>query len=533
MLWTHPTPRRGRGRAVTLHSSGRGDSWPASLVVAARSPGVVVAAGGCAPRVAAAPRWRSAPAVFHLLFQERTRPLRAAAVSRRLLAAWPALAEARAAARRLPRRLGIAGVSLMAVRRRWRTPADGSPAFRAVQDAANRAARRQPSSACTRRVHRVRRARLWRRSCRARLPAPHGREWLAGRRVAEGPTAESGSSPIRAAPISRIDRSRARAGAPTAGRSTSRRSSAAPPRRRSTGTSCTAAGWMLDRGWALTAEIGRHRRSRRLGPHRRRASAGCAPADTAALMMIGGRHLGRRSAGRDHRRDRRRPVLDAGRCRPGFFLRARRPRRRAGRTGYAPLTVSPVQPAARVPGGDRAVRPPAAGRVHVRLRRGWYEPEYNPRRARSWRWMSERASLGPSGRRRDVIAPRRRVPAALFRRARRGAHQRRRPRGSPSSTPSADFTAEVTDPGDALEAPTAGSCYVGPTLRCGRERGHRRSAPAGAPDLFAERRGLPESRRGRLNSRLSFASASSELPSGMLTTRSAAASTASTPRARR
>jgi hypothetical protein len=74
---------------------------------------------------------------------------------------------------------------------------------------------------------------------------------------------------------------------------------------------------------------------------------------------------------------------------------------------------------ARVPGGGTGRReligdgttPPVAieqfnlqspDRVQYGFDEGWYEPEYNPRTALSWRWMSERAVVRVHHAGRDV-----------------------------------------------------------------------------------------------------------------------------------
>ena len=151
--------------------------------------------------------------------------------------------------------------------------------------------------------------------------------------------------------------------------------------------------------------------------------------------------------------------------RPGFFLdfvNVRRLRWRAkGR--YAKLTVS-----ARLSGGGsgrpnrgHGTTPPVAieqfnlqspDRVQYGFDEGWYEPEYNPRTAQSWRWMSERAVVrvhpvdravvlrltGESPLRYFDQAPRIRVSAG--------------DRVLSEIAPTADFTTEVAIPADALAA---------------------------------------------------------------------------------
>ena len=83
---------------------------------------------------------------------------------------------------------------------------------------------------------------------------------------------------------------------------------------------------------------------------------------------------------------------------------------------------------------------------------GWYEPEYNPQTAQSWRWMSERAVVRVHHANQNIVlrltgesplryfdqAPRIRVSVG--------------DRVLSELTPTADFTAEVSIPADALAA---------------------------------------------------------------------------------
>jgi hypothetical protein len=158
-------------------------------------------------------------------------------------------------------------------------------------------------------------------------------------------------------------------------------------------------GWFLERGWALTPEIAGIAARDGAGPHRRPSAGWIRRRDGPALMILGGRHLGgpddpavRVTASIDGRTAAQ---LDA---RPGFFVRAvplPAGSLTSGTGVYAPLEV-------------RAGPPGAAASLAVALEQfdvqspgvpmlafgdGWYEPEYNPRTALSWRWASERAAL--------------------------------------------------------------------------------------------------------------------------------------------
>jgi len=83
---------------------------------------------------------------------------------------------------------------------------------------------------------------------------------------------------------------------------------------------------------------------------------------------------------------------------------------------------------------------------------GWYEPEYNPRTARAWRWTSEKASLWvrPIGRN-VTLTLAGESPLKYFDRAPAVAvivGTREIARFNPSS----DFSEDIVLPGDALAA---------------------------------------------------------------------------------
>src|SRR5262249_55364051 len=157
-------------------------------------------------------------------------------------------------------------------------------------------------------------------------------------------------------------------------------------------------GWMLDRGWALTAEIAGVTARDRAGPHRQPRVAWVRRRPGDAVMMIGGRHLGSAADPSVHvgLTLNGRP-LESFEARPGYFFK------------LVPLTTgSLADPAAYVPLAVTA-QPGAPGReIEVGLEQfdlqsegvpmlgmhdGWYEPEYNPLTAQAWRWTSERATL--------------------------------------------------------------------------------------------------------------------------------------------
>jgi len=216
-------------------------------------------------------------------------------------------------------------------------------------------------------------------------------------------------------------------------------------------------GWMLDRGWALTAEVAGVTARDGLGPHRKPSTAWVRARSEEATLLIGGRHLGAASDP---------PVqislvlqsqpLETFDVTPGFFSRriALRPGLLAG-SGYLPLEVS-----SRAATGSNAVIPVALeqfdvqspGMPMIAVDEGWYEPEYNPRTARTWRWTSEKAVLWvrPIGRNVTLTvsgeSPLKYFdppPVVVI-----SAGEREVARFTPSS----DFTQSVVLPADALAA---------------------------------------------------------------------------------
>lgn len=150
-------------------------------------------------------------------------------------------------------------------------------------------------------------------------------------------------------------------------------------------------GWMLDRGWALSAEIGGVAARDAAGPHLQPSIAWTRGRGGAALLMIGGRNLdGSDSTQLTLSRGER--ALDSWVVPPGFFFRLIP--LGAGvldTSGYVPLSVKAGPGPARVSLEQFDLQDP--GVEMAGFSEGWYEPEYNPATARSWRWMSERATL--------------------------------------------------------------------------------------------------------------------------------------------
>jgi hypothetical protein len=230
----------------------------------------------------------------------------------------------------------------------------------------------------------------------------------------------------------------------------------------------TAPGWMLDRGWALTAEVAGVTAQQGFGPHRKPSVAWIRTRGTESTLMLGGRHLG--SAADPEARVRvslQDQVLAAFDVKPGFFFKLialpagtldGRPPHAAAAVApdsYLPLAIAagPADASARtVPVSLEQFDLEPPGIAMVGAEAGWQEPEYNPLTARSWRWMTERATLWVRPVGRDVTltvtgeSPLRYFDAAPTVVFTAGGRELAR------FSPSADFTRDVVLPADALAA---------------------------------------------------------------------------------
>ncbi len=211
-------------------------------------------------------------------------------------------------------------------------------------------------------------------------------------------------------------------------------------------------GWILDRGWALSAEIGGVSARDAVGPHVQPSVAWVRARPEPALMMIGGRNL-------DQSAPTRLAVKNGGAtlaewdAAPGFFFQ------------LVPLPGGSLSSAA---AGLIPIAVESSSRqVRVSLEQfdlqtdgvemfgfvdGWQEPEYNPMTARSWRWMSERAAVWARPIGHDVEltlsgeSPLRYYDAPPTLRITAGGQELGR------FTPAADFTYRVRVPAALLES---------------------------------------------------------------------------------
>jgi hypothetical protein len=166
-------------------------------------------------------------------------------------------------------------------------------------------------------------------------------------------------------------------------------------------------GWMLDRGWATSAEMAGVAETEGYGPHRRPSVAWLRTRNESATLMIGGRNLADPGGPRVRLAlSIEGKPLDELNVDPGYFLRTIQiPGGMLQGTGYLPLSVSvstdKSQPTVAVKLDQFDLQP--AGRVMVGALDGWHEPEYNRSTGRDWRWASERATLWVRPVGRDVI----------------------------------------------------------------------------------------------------------------------------------
>ncbi len=472
MVWTHPTPRV--AATAILQTFVR--PWDSPILAGVM---LVLAAAGAfvlllrAPRVLAILAVVFAPyAVFHFLFQETVTVRYALPLIPLVgyLAAW-ALTEADARASAVAT-VALATASLLlvlpAVSAYGRTPSPTFALLAEMRILRDRGA--QPVVGMHRRVFtESRRARVYDGEVPGTvLPVPRDYEWLEMTRAwREGHDGETWFvADPRRTDLALVDQAHSRTRPYRWPFNGSVYVGGARPDEMDWHI-LSEPGWFLERGWALTPETAGIAERDGHGPHRQPSLGWVRRRATEAVMMIGGRHLGgdppvpvNVQVNLD---DRPIATMVVG---PGFFLDfvSVPAAALAGEGRYAKLTVS-----ARLPDGgsgrpesQRAgTTPPVAieqfnlqppDRVQYGFDEGWYEPEYNPRTAQSWRWMSERAVVrvhpvdravvlrlaGESPLRYFAEAPRIRVSAG--------------DRVLSEIAPTADFPMEVAIPADALAA---------------------------------------------------------------------------------
>jgi hypothetical protein len=150
-------------------------------------------------------------------------------------------------------------------------------------------------------------------------------------------------------------------------------------------------GWMLDRGWSVTAEVGGVTAREGLGPHVAPATAWLMRRAEEMTVILGGRHLGKSgTAPIDVKVTLNGSPLQAFTVAPGFFLRILTlpAGSLAGATPYQPFAVTSNGV---ISLEQFDTQPP--GVPMFAFDEGWQEPEFNPALGRAWRWAAERSVL--------------------------------------------------------------------------------------------------------------------------------------------
>jgi len=227
-------------------------------------------------------------------------------------------------------------------------------------------------------------------------------------------------------------------------------------------------GWMLDRGWAVTAEVAGISAKDGYGPQVKPSVAWIRTRPGPGTLMIGGRHLV----------DGAPPVrialsldgvaMESFETPAGYFFRRLELPAGSlqgsdrGQTGVRPPAPAYVPLVVTSAPADGSTRELAVGLEQFDLQSpgvpmigaesGWYEPEYNPRTAQAWRWASDKAILWVRPVGRDLtLALSGESPLRYFDSAPTvivAAGTRELGRFSPSS----DFTQSIVVPADALAA---------------------------------------------------------------------------------
>jgi 4-amino-4-deoxy-L-arabinose transferase-like glycosyltransferase len=421
ILWTTPSPRAGALALAGMFL------WPWGFPALGAVVTAVAAAGAVlliwrSPRNAVLLGVAFGPyAAFHLLFHEVVTVRYALplvvplaylfvvaidAIGSRAAQGGPATVQAARSAIMTRRRpaslllpiaasvLALSGIA-QAARPSWTYARDGSPAFRAFAAVRDAAAVGLPIGmhAFARRVAEWERPRLPGRAVTAR----HGAEWLAAvEELRTSPAIVFVADPRRTDLALFDPNARSLVSSHAWGFKEPPFVGGARPGNAAV-YRIESPGWMLDRGWSLTAEVGGVTERDGAGPHRRPAIAWVRSRPEAALVIIGGRHLGAAGdPGADLTASLGGTTAASWSVRPGFFVH--RFQLAAGalhsQDAFLALGVS-----------SRAT---GAGEVRVSLEQfdlqsepvpmlafedGWYEPEYNPLTAVAWRWMSDRAAL--------------------------------------------------------------------------------------------------------------------------------------------
>lgn len=156
-------------------------------------------------------------------------------------------------------------------------------------------------------------------------------------------------------------------------------------------------GWFLGRGWALSPEIGGLTMRDMMAPGQQPAVAWVRRRDVPVTMVLGGRHRGAASdpplvlrVSVDGRQIDEWPIAPG----PFLFMRPVLPEELAGDATYARLELS----ASWAGSGPAPISLEqfdfqSIDGAMVAFDQGWWEPEYDRRSGRTWRWSSREATL--------------------------------------------------------------------------------------------------------------------------------------------
>ena len=449
MLWTHHS--RHDIQEAILNTFVWPWDWRAGLVVCALAAIGSLRVAARSPRAAVAILVAIGPyAVFHQLFQETvttryTVPLVpfVAYVALAALEGLPAKAMQAAA-------VGLAALSLAsAIPASARYAREGAPIFRAFDDMAATAHGGERVDVISMHAIAKRPAEWSVPILPARVAlAPHGLEWLALIDVWKGNPAARvwfAADPVRTDLALFDPRAREIARSYTWGFTELPFVGGARPDNVDW-LHMRAPGWMLDRGWSLTAEVGGITARDRTGPARAPAIAWIKQQTEPITIVLGGRHIGAGTATASVRLGG--SPLETFAVPPGFFTRVMTlpAGALAGGAPYQPLEISSV--------GELSLeqfdaQPP--GVPMFAYDRGWHEPEFNLAEKRAWRWTSESSDLWirPIGRPVTLRVagenPRRYYDAPPHVRVLAGGRE------IAAFDPGADFEQTVTIPPDVLD----------------------------------------------------------------------------------